>query len=59
MKHILVTYSYKLSMADSGVSVLVKVFKQFRNSRISRYIQAYLGVNGHIQEGFWHFYKPL
>ena len=46
-------------MVDSRFSVLVKVFKHFRNSSILRHIQAYSGVNGHIQECFWYFHNPL
>ena len=42
-------------MADSGLSVTV--FKHFRISSVLRHIQAYLGVNGHIQGCFWHFYN--
>ena len=57
--HILVTYSSKFSMTGSGFSVLVKVFKHFRISSALRHIQAYLGVNRHIKECFWHFHNPL
>ena len=46
-------------MADSGLSVLVKVFEHVKILSVLRHIQAYSGVNGHIQECFWHFHNPL
>ena len=46
-------------MADSGFSVSVKVFNHFRMLSVFRHIQAYSGVNGHIQKCFWNFHNPL
>ena len=34
----------------------LQVFEEFKHIK---HIQAYSGVNGHIQECFWHFHNPL
>ena len=46
-------------MVDSGFSVIGENLQAFGNSSILRHIKAYSGVNGHIQECFWYFHKPL